>query len=114
MLSFLGHGCDGTSNTESVYHSSSSPSSLTEGTADPDNVPEDGLLGRCYNTDTVVVKDLVFNPSYTRNANRPEFLISARTIVEGEGITSNYVPWYNEAGWKDHIESLRSRCSSNQ
>jgi len=114
LLSFLGHGCDGTSNTESVYHSPSSPSSLTEGTADPDNVPEDGLLGRSYNTETVVVKDLVFNPSYTRNANRPEFLISARTIPEGEGITSNYVPWYNEAGWKDHIESLRSRCSGNQ
>jgi hypothetical protein len=111
LLSFLGHGCDGTSNTESVHHPSSS--SLTEGTADPDRVPEDGLLGRSYNSDTVVVKELVFNPSHMRNANRPEFLVSARTIPEGEGITSNAVPWYNEAGWKDHIESLRSRCSSS-
>jgi len=106
LLSFLSHGCDGRFNTESI-----TSSSITEATADPDLVPEDGLLGRSYSN--MVVRELVFNPSHTRNSHLPEFLISSGNITEGDGITTNYVPWYNDAGWKTHIESLRSKCESN-
>ena len=105
LLSFLGHGCDGTFNTESI-----NPSSITESTADPDAIPEDDLLGRSYANK--VVRDLVFNPSHTRNSHLPEFVVSSGNITEGDGITSNYVPWYNDAGWKTHIESLRSKCET--
>jgi spermidine synthase len=99
LLSFLGHGCGGTFNAASL----NDPSSVTEATADPDTVPQDGLLE--------VVQELVFNPSFTRNSHLPEFVVSSRKISIGEGITSNFVPWYNESGWKSHIESLRSKCS---
>ena len=99
LLSFLGHGCGGTFNAASL----NDPSSVTEATADPDTVPQDGLLE--------VVQELVFNPSITRNSHLPEFVVSSRKISTGEGITSNFVPWYNESGWKSHIESLRSKCS---
>jgi len=107
LLSFLSHGCGGTFNTNSessVYPSSS----LTEETADSNTLPEVGFLGRSYSNK--MISDLVFNPSHTRNAHRPEVVVSSRTIPEGGKITSNYLPWYNNAGWKDHIESLQSRC----
>ena len=103
LLSFVNHGCGGNSNTESLHSSS-----LSEEQADPDAVPEDGLLGRTFSS--TVVKELIFNPSFTRNSHRPEFVVSSRGISEGEEITSNHVPWLNPAGWKRHIESLRSRC----
>lgn len=108
LLSFIQHGCGGSFNTASLHFSSSS---LTEDTADPNIVPEDGLLGRSYSN--IVMEELIFNPSHTRNSHRTEYLVSSRTIPEGEGITSNYVPWYNDDGWKDHIETLRSRCSNS-
>lgn len=106
LLSFLKHGCGGTSNTE-TYH----PFSLTEETANPEAAPTDGLFGRSYSN--TVMRELVFNPSHTRNALRPEFLMSSRTIAKGDQIFSNFVPWYNEVGWNEHISSLRSQCSSS-
>jgi len=107
LLSFLNHGCGGNFNTESVH-----PSTLTEETADSNTLPEEGFLGRSYSNK--MITDLVFDPSHTRNAHRPEVVVSSRTIPEGEAITSNYLPWYNDAGWKDHIESLQSRCGYSE
>jgi hypothetical protein len=57
-----------------------------------------------------VAKELVFNPSFTRNSHRPESMISSRTIPQGEEIFSNFVPWYDQAGWNHHISTLRSQC----
>jgi hypothetical protein len=57
-----------------------------------------------------VAKELVFNPSFTRNSHRPESMISSRTIPQGEEIYSNFVPWYDQAGWNHHISKLRSQC----
>lgn len=106
-LSFLNHGCNGNFNVKSLHSSS-----LSEEMADPDTVPEEGLLGRSFSNK--VMEELIFNPSFTRNSHRPEVVFSSRTIDEGEGITSNFVPWYNSAGWKDHIESLRSQCTGDK
>lgn len=107
LLAFLQHGCGGSFNTESLHSSS-----LSEDTADPDAVPEDGLLGRTFSS--AVVNELIFNPAFTRNSHRPEFVLSSRAIPEGGEITSNFVPWLNPAaGWKGHIESLRSRCAKS-
>lgn len=105
LLSFLKHGCNGSFNTESEHSSS-----LSEKQVDPDTVPEDGLLGRTFSNK--VMKELIFNPSFTRNAHRPEFVYSSDTISEGDAITTNYVPWLTSAGWKNHIESLRSQCGN--
>ena len=57
-----------------------------------------------------VAKELVFNPSFTRNSHRPESVMSSRTIPQGEEIYSNFVPWYDQAGWNHHISTLRSQC----
>jgi len=104
LLSFVKHGCHGSFNAQTQQSSS-----LTEITADLETVPVEGLLGRTY-SDTVV-EELIFNPSHSRNLPRPEFLMSSRIITQGEEISSNFVPWYNRAGWKDHISSLQARCS---
>ena len=55
-------------------------------------------------------KELVFNPSFTRNSHQPESMISSRTISQGEEIYSNFVPWYDQAGWNHHISTLRDQC----
>lgn len=59
---------------------------------------------------TVLPKELVFNPSFTRNSHQPESMISSRTISQGEEIYSNFVPWYDQAGWNHHISTLRDQC----
>lgn len=127
MLSFLQHGCDGTFNTVT------SQPSLTETTANPNTIPNEGddgddhqlllRVGRSYQnnnsnnnndddnkTKMDIAKDLVFHPSFTRNSHRPEFVMSSRTIPHGEEIYSNSVPWYHPAGWDHHIKTLRSQC----
>ena len=55
-------------------------------------------------------KELVFNPSFTRNSHLPESMISSCTISQGEEISSNFVPWYDQAGWNHHISTLQDQC----
>ena len=55
-------------------------------------------------------KELIFNPSFTRNSNIPEYAMSSRSIPKGDAIVTNSVPWYDPVGWNQHITTLRSQC----
>jgi len=100
LLSFLKHGYNQNPDTNSSV-------------IDPDTVQSSGgdndlIVGKSK-FKSLYMKELVFNPSHTRNLPIPELVVSSHTIEKGKEIYSNFVPWYDRTGWKRRIMPLRSQ-----
>ena len=91
-LTFVNHGCNGTSNIDFVR------TNITEATADLDHMPEEYLL--------------TLDPYNPALAHEGDGTIIYRNVKRGEEILGNYLTYIEDAeAWRDDVQELRDDCS---